>query len=286
MLGDEGLDLSGLLDEKLGDSSTMKEMRNKTDTIQTVVDLLLQIIEGKLGGMDEPIVSTSLQSGSVKFRIVVVNPSKTKTQKVKIKKILPEEVQLKDIMDAGGLDLEFDAEKNVYYAYKNDVELQPGESRVYEVEVEDVWLIPETRISDLKKHVENARPRFRNTEFAGRVEELAKTAPAVLDEMLKTQVDETISREQHIGVYRQNLQTIKRIEEELAKLDQMISPKVGTQVPEVFEKNKLKINLPGKTTTWLIIMIIIVFLGLLAGVFFFVWQFQMKSGQDAQKQAA
>ena len=286
LLGDEGVDLGTMLEEKLGGESTLKEMRNKTDTIQAVVDLLLQIMESKLGGVDEPIISESLQAGSVKFRIVVVNPSKIKVQTVKIKKYLPEEVQLKDIMDAGGLDLEYDSEKGIYYAYKNDVALQPGESRVFEVEVEDVWIIPETKITDLKKQVENALPRFKNTEFAARVEEMARTVPAVLEEMLKTQLDETVSREQHIGIYRQNLQTIKRVTEELARLDAMINPMKGTATPEVLEKSKFKINLPGKSTTWLIILVIIVFLGLLAGVFFFVWQAQMKSGQDAIKAAA
>jgi hypothetical protein len=110
---------------------------------------------------------------------------------------------------------------------------------------------------------------------------LANTVPAVLDEIAKNQVDDTVSREQHIGLYRQNMQTIKRIDEELASLLKLIQPSSGMSSPEVLEKSRLKINMPAKTTTWLIIMIIIIFLGLLAVVFFFGWQAQMRASQDA-----
>jgi len=204
LIGGEGVDLGGLLDEKLGGSSTIKDMRKKTESISAIVDLLLQIMEAKLGGIDTPIVSTSLTSGSVKFRIMVVNPSKTRVQKVNVKKYLPEEVKLKDIMDAGGLDLEYDSEKGIYYAYKNDLELQPGESRVFDIEVEDVWIIPDETFAGLRKQVESASERLKNTEFAARADELARTVPALIDEMKKAQLDENISREQHIGLYRTN----------------------------------------------------------------------------------
>jgi len=192
-------------------------------------------------------------------------------------------------MDAGGLDLEYDSEKGIYYAYKTDLELQPGESRVFDVEVEDIWLIADSAFADLRKQVEAAAGRMKNTDFAARADELARTVPAVLDEMARSQIDEGISREQHIGLYRQNLQTIKSIQDELAKMDRTIQPSAGPQTPELFEKSKLKLNMPAKTTTWLIIIVIIVFLGLLAGIFFFGWLAQMKSAQgaiDAQRKEA
>jgi hypothetical protein len=289
LMGDEGVDIGAMLEEKLGGGATIKDMRKKTESISSIVDLLLQIMEAKLGGVDTPIISTSLTSGSVKFRIMVVNPSKTKVQKVQVKKYLPQEVKLKDIMDAGGLDLEYDSEKAIYYAYKNDLELQTGEARVFDVEVEDIWIIPDATFADVRKQVESAAARLKNSDFAARAEELAKTVPGLIDEMQKSQADEGVSREQHIGLYRQNLQTIKKIQEELAQMQRSIQQSSGPQTPDVFEKNKLKLNMPAKTTTWLIIIVIIVFLGLLAGIFFFGWLAQMKSSQgsmDAQRKDA
>jgi len=286
IMGSEGMDFGTLLDEKLGNSSSMKQLRNKTDTISSVVDLLLQIMESKLGGVDTPIVSTSLQSGSVKFRIMAINPSRTKVQKVQVKKYLPEEVKPKDIMDLGGLDLEYDSEKGIYYVYKDDFELQPNQVNVFEVEVEDIWMISDAQIADLKKRTTDTLALFEKTSLYPKAKEVADTIYPVLEEMPRSQSDDTISREQHIGIYRQNTQNIKVINEKLDSLEKMLAPEKGKPTPDVLEKSKLKINMPTKSTTWLIILVVVVFLGLFAGIFFFVWQSQIRSSQDLIKDSA
>jgi hypothetical protein len=45
----------------------------------------------------------------------------------------------------------------------------------------------------------------------------------------------------------------------------------GPPVPELLEESPLKSDAPSTTTTWLIICLIIVFIGLLGGQFFFTW---------------
>jgi hypothetical protein len=109
LAGGEGYDFTELLEQALTESPTMKQVRSKTDAISAVVELLLRLFESKFGGVDTPIVSTSLQPGSIRFRIVAVNPSKTRSQPVQVKTYLPEEVKPKDIIDSGGLEWEYDA---------------------------------------------------------------------------------------------------------------------------------------------------------------------------------
>jgi len=180
LVGDEGYDLKQMLGEALSDSPTMKEVKNKTESINSIVDLLLQIFEQKFGGVDTPIVSTSLQSGSVRFRVSVVNPSKVKKQTVEIKNYLPQEIRPKDIIDSGGLDIEYDAERSIYYMYKQEVELEPSEIKVFEVEVEDVWLVPEKAHNDIKGRVDNIMSRLDKTEYAAKGKEIADTIYNVL----------------------------------------------------------------------------------------------------------
>ncbi|MDD5348140.1 MAG: hypothetical protein PHT59_05975, partial [Candidatus Omnitrophica bacterium] len=283
IMGEEGLDFGELLDEKLGDASTLKQMRNKTDTISSIVDLLLQIMEARLGGVDAPIINTSLQSGSVKFRIVAINPSKTKVQRVQLKKYLPQEVRPKDVMDLGGLELEYDSEKSIYFVFRN-LDLQPSEVRVFEVEVEDIWMIPDAQFAQIRQSIDATLAKFKGSALFDEAKQVTDTLYPLLDEMPKAQSDESISREQHIGVYRQNVLNVKRIRDQLAELEKRIQPSAG--MPEALEKNKFKMNLPSKSTTWLIILVVIVFLGLFAGIFFFVWQGQVKASQDVIKETA
>jgi len=43
LIGGEGVDLGGLLDEKLGGSSTIKDMRKKTESISAIVDCFCRL---------------------------------------------------------------------------------------------------------------------------------------------------------------------------------------------------------------------------------------------------
>jgi hypothetical protein len=277
---EEGFDFSDLIEEALGDSPTIKAIRSKTDAIQAIVQLLQMLFEAKFGGLDTPVVSTTLAPGSVRFRVIAANPSKTKTQSTQVKVYLPEEVTLEDIIDLRGLEVEYDPERGMYYAYKNNVVLAPSQVRTFEVEVEDVWIIPEEEINDIRAQAEKMVERFKDTNYYDRAKNLGKNINILLDEIIESQSDETISRQQHIGIYRQNKETIKRIKDDMAELEELLQPAFGPATPEVLEKSRLKLSLPSKTTTWLIILTIVVFLGLLAGVFFFVWQKQVRASQE------
>ncbi|MFH1339473.1 MAG: hypothetical protein ABIH40_06495, partial [Candidatus Omnitrophota bacterium] len=277
---EEGFAFGDMIEEALGDSPTIKAIRSKTDAIQGVVQLLQMLFEHKFGGMDTPVVSTTLAPGSVRFRVVAANPSRTKTQSAQVRVYLPEEVKLEDIIDVRGLEVEYDPEKGMYYAYKNNVILAPAQVQTFEVEVEDVWLIPEKEISDLRAQSEKMVGMFNDTQYQGRARNLGKNIDILLNEIVESQSDETVSRQQHIGIYRQNKETVKRVKNDIAELEKLLQPTFGPATSETLEKARLKLNLPSKTTTWLIIMTIIVFLGLLAGVFFFVWQKQVRASQE------
>ncbi|MCX5702217.1 MAG: hypothetical protein NTW64_04490 [Candidatus Omnitrophica bacterium] len=278
LAGEEGFDLSTLLEEALSGSPTIKDMRTKTDAINSVIELLMQIFEAKLGGLDSPVISTSLQPGSVKFRVVALNPSKLKTQKIQVKTYLPEEVKPKDIMDLGGLELEYDAEKSIYYVYRSNIELAPGEMRSFEVEVEDIWFVPEKIIGDLRTRANAILERLDKTEYYVKAKEIADTIYPRLDEIIQLQLDDAVSRQQHIGIYRQNLLTIEQIKEDLAKMEKIIVTAGGPPAPEMLATN-VQAEAPSKTMTWIVIFIIIIFVGLLAAVLFFTWQRQARTSQ-------
>ena len=97
LVGDsEGIDLEDMLEEAVGENPTIKEIQHQTEAIQGVIKFLSQLFEAKLGGLDTPVVSTSLAPGSVKFRIAVANPSSTKVQAVPIHVYLPDYESLYD----------------------------------------------------------------------------------------------------------------------------------------------------------------------------------------------
>jgi hypothetical protein len=95
------------------------------------------------------------------------------------------------------------------------------------------------------------------------------------------QGDETISRKQRIGSYRTHLQTLQAVKEDLARMEKLLTFSGGPPVPEMLEESPLKADAPSTTTTWLVIFLIITFMGLLAGQFFFTWQRRVKMTPEA-----
>jgi len=62
LAGEEGYDLSAILEKSLNDSPTIQEITGKTENIKGAVGIMREIVERELGGSDEPVVSTSLVS--------------------------------------------------------------------------------------------------------------------------------------------------------------------------------------------------------------------------------
>ncbi len=260
LAGEEGFDISEIIEDALSSSPTIQDIKKKTEKIKSAIKFMQALFEHKFGGMeDEPIVSTSLSTGSVIVSIVAANPSKTKPQMTKIKVYLPKEITPKYIIDTGGLDVEFDADKSIYYVYQKNIELAPKEVRVYKVEMEDVWMIPRTTIDLLKLRAAKLQTTLEGTEHQEKIEQMVEGAYKRLDEVVKLQNDTLVSREQHIGIYRTNLQAIEQIKEDLVDMEKLMIRKPG------------EVGALTPAMTWKVILIVIVFIGLLTAVFFFTW---------------
>ena len=167
---------------------------------------------------------------SVVFRTSATNPSKTKTQSVPIKILLPTEIEKEDILDQGGLTLAYDEAKGIYYLSKEGgVELAPTQTVSFAVKVRDVWFIPQAETTKLKKQIKQVLKQLRKTEHHAKAKEINQR----LDEIVALQNDQTISRKEHIISYRINLRAIEKIKENLAQLKLLAKkPKPKKEAPK------------------------------------------------------
>lgn len=217
---------------------------------------------------------------TIKMRVVAVNPSSDREQAVPIKIYLPQEVTPKDIVSIRDLKIEYDDAKSAYYVYKDDVVLRPKETRIFEVEVNDVWIIPQNKLDSFVDQTVFIMKRLEETEFYDTSKVLSDTIFQALGIIASTQNDETVGRKQHIGIYRNNLLVLEEVKENIERLERQLTLASALPIPEVLEQKEVKTDAPSKTTTWMIIFIIIIFMGMLAGVFFFTWHIQARSTKD------
>lgn len=220
---------------------------------------------------------------SVKLRVVAVNPSKEKPQTVPIKIYLPKEVIPDDVIDMGELKVGYDSSKGVYYAYSDGVELKPQETRVFEVNLEDVWKIKNDEMSKLKEQTALALKHLENTPHYANAKSIVDSIDHRLNEIQVKQEDLSISREEHIGAFRVNQLTMQQIRSDISLIEKMLQTSGGPPSIEflkdtVFEKKK-DIE---RITAWKIIIGLIGLIAFLGIAFYLKWFFAIKTKRQAK----
>lgn len=217
---------------------------------------------------------------TVTISVVAANPSADTPKTFPIRIDLPEEVTPDGVIEYGDLKLTYDDAKGTYFLYKQEVTLKPKETRVFNVIVKDVWFIQPKILEDLEKHGSLILDRLKGSNFFDSGKEIMDSIKKRLDDISAKQADEAIGQKVRIGQYRYNQQVIAQIKEDLAKMEKLLTFQGSVPVPEILENSKLKSDAPSTKTTWLIILSIMVFMGLLGSQFYITWQKRVRAEHE------
>jgi len=244
-------------------SPDINYVKKKALEIQAVAEMTQDIIERT---NDAPITKTWLEPGSVILNVMVVNPSTTKTQKAILKAYLPKEAKPEDIIDASDLQVTYDIEKGLYYAFK-EFELAPGEMVKRSVHIKDIWIIRESELESMLTRADDILKELKGTPYIDTAVTLKKDMDDKnVDILAKQKEAANALPEPHIAAYRRNLDIIEVMKADLVELESMLSrakPASGVAVKRIFVK-----------ASWWIILAVIVSLLLLSFIFFFIWHKQ------------
>ncbi len=228
-------------------------------------------------------------AAGVRMRVVVLNPSATLTQSKDVRTALPKEITAKDIADDGGMELEYDNKEGTFYATKTGIELAPGETKVFEILLNDVWLLDEKPLEVLRTRVERIVNNLKETKAYERASLIAEGMYAHIDQIIKTQNNQNVTTNQHIAYYRDNMKLREQLDKDMAELEKLLVLSGGTVSLDAVEKADLNVHGPDSKTTWIIVFVILIFIGILGAVFYFTWQGQAgssKTDKDAPPAAS
>jgi hypothetical protein len=114
--------------------------------------------------VNQPIIKTWLEEGSIIFKTMITNPSATK-QVVPLKFYLPKEAKEKDVMKVDeGVVIKYDTSSESMYIEGNFT-LAPKETKIVSVEITDIWKIADTEIDSIKNQAEELTKPLSNTSF-------------------------------------------------------------------------------------------------------------------------
>lgn len=211
----------------------------------------------------------------IKMKVVLVNPSDKKTQIKSVKSFLPKEVTDKDVKDTGGLNLDYDQEQALFYV-SQDVELKPLETKTFEVVLADVWLIKQETLDNYSERTQSILDNLKNTPYEEQAQVLGRLIFSRLDGVAARQSDPNVSRQQHIAYYREHVATMEGVRNDIDKLEKILVTAGGPPNPELIEESDINLKSPSSKTTWILIFIVLIFIGILSGTFYFTWHRQAR----------
>lgn len=150
------------------------------------------------------VLSVDLFAQAVNINLIAVNGKEEEQEKF-VKYFLPVELKLDDILSTGQLAIDYDKDRNQYYAYGH-VNLGPKQSKTLRISVRDVWRINPEEVEILKTQIDQNLQELADSEFYSSASVLREALVNQLDHILYRQekFDDNIDR--RIEEFRANIQ--------------------------------------------------------------------------------
>ncbi len=241
------------------------------------------------------------------FRIVIENPSKIDTKTVPVRYFLTKEIKGRDVIDTSGLKIGFDFERELFYVYSKGVELHPAETKTFDIILENRWTIDKKGLYKSKVYIESMiRAGTNAQEEAEAIKKLGEKSIELNNQLLKRKEMKELSGKQ-LESYRDDKEKSLELERSIEEMEDLllvagISPadsligqeehclearaeglskkemEAGLRDATIMETQRIKAMVgtvfKGKAasgaSTWKIIYYIIIFLGIISSVFYFV----------------
>jgi hypothetical protein len=166
----------------------------------------------------------SAQAARLLLRIKAVNPIEN-SQVVSIRSNLPQGVSSNDVSALDSLELGYDVQNDVYYVYK-DVPLGPKAVEIFDVEINDIWVVQETELNALSVQAGNLAAKLAATEFITTGNALRQQVDESLAQIRKVQTENAIRPGvqplQHITAYESNVKRLARVKRDVGHLENLV----------------------------------------------------------------
>jgi len=271
---------------------SIKEMINKMarlEQLQRISNQILERTEQKF------LIDLSYEWGSIKIKIVVVNKS-DEPQQVEVRKELPPELRPEDVLEKGNFEVGYDPEKAVCFIWLPvSPTLEARGTERYEIKVNDVWTIPNNQLQNRNEVGEGYLKQLKN-ENKEKGEWLMGDIQKLLNDIIKSQqARESMPVEKYITLSRDNKEKMAQVDNYLNILRGLVYPELaqsefpfsmtgfgkfgaGAGLKKGGGEGDKSLGITAEKS-WLVILIVLAFLGILSAVFFFIWQSHLKKAR-------
>ncbi len=278
---------SGNVDKRI------EQYRMHVDQLQEIRNASLSVDywENKQGPV-EPVKLADKDKGKTVKLIVELENKDPVTKTIKQQHYLPSEIKPEDVVDSKGFEVRYDDKREQSYLYKEE-SFQAGEKKRYEIEIKDIWSIPDDQIDFMDKRANLAFEEIKSSKYAqpymmnaqSLMDDIGRHVQAIIESQ-----KEKKSVKKHIGDFRTNQQHFDEANLSAEKLEKILA-EVRYKRLEELEKSRVKNVLqklralngvkaisealfkqkPTASTTWKIIFGAVIFVALVTLANFLTW---------------
>jgi len=165
-----------------------------------------------------------LNADEVTLQVKANNPAEKLEQKVTVKSYLSAAVKREDIVAHEGLECIFDENKKQFYVYK-ELTLAPGEEKVFEVTLNDVWEIDQESLAKFKGHAEELVGRLNGTEYETLGAKILANVDARVTAIVAKQEANSMANApfaMHVSAYQNNTNALNEVKEDVGLLENYV----------------------------------------------------------------
>jgi hypothetical protein len=171
-----------------------------------------------------------------KVSILVVNPQDTDIKSPVIY-YLPPEIKPENIVDAQGMEVKYDNERQTYYLSK-EVELAPRETKKIAVTIKNVWTISAEDISQVREMLTQRVKGLAGTKYEATSALLLQKVNDKLDTIESDQKrvrDNGEGLRRQIEIYRANAKQLEQIKQDIVSVDSIrrLESESKTETPTI-----------------------------------------------------
>lgn len=235
--------------------------------------IFLLIVFGILG-----VVATA--QDTVVLNIRARNPSTYQAQEIEVKSYLPKGLNRDDVLTAEELEIVYDDLKEQYMVTA-DVTLEPEETKTFEVEIRDIWLVDEDVLATFgqraKEVAEKLDGQAYEIEAANILERVQKNSAEIRARQEENRIPK-VSTPEHISAYRHNQVLLDVVKDDVQTLEELLQS-VGSE--RIIKKVPRGVP-PSLGAIWKTIFIIVTFVAVMSLLFFIVWTRQLRKIRESE----
>jgi hypothetical protein len=221
---------------------------------------------------------------TAKFVIAATNPS-SEPRSMTVRSVLPRVIKATDVIDKKGFTLLFDKSAESYALQRVD-EFEARQEKRYEIEIRDIWYVPESELTFLREKTEKILAHFQNSEYADYGNQIGAFIYKTLDSiaLLQEEVAGSEVLQDRIRAFVLNKQRHESAKKKFKELQDLLleipikqSQTIIDQVKKSFKEIAKLLDVlnvgfkPNLSTTWWLILGVIAFLFIFATSFYVIW---------------